>query len=155
MVQHGVPAAAAPAAAHSEPSGTPTASAGAPGTPREQPAAAVAEAGPASPPEAAAGIGEPSSQGAAAAEEEQVEVSLQTGEDGEVSFKLTLSPSKIAAAAAAAAGEAEADAVHEVDPGHMPSSPAAGSATRPAARRRSEALQPRPGALHDSAARGE
>ena len=72
-----------------------------------------------------------------------------------MSFKLTLSPSKIAAAAAAAAGEAEADAVHEVDPGHMPSSPAAGSATRPAARRRSEALQPRPGALHDSAARGE
>lgn len=144
VVQQAVPAAVA------VDSGTPSASAGPPGTPRQQHAA---EAGPASPAEDTAASGEPSTQGAAAVEEEeQVEVSLQTGDDGEVFFKLTLSPSKIAAAGAAAA-DGEAAAVHEADPGHMPVSSGGGSATRPAARRRSEALQPRPGALHDSAAR--
>jgi hypothetical protein len=79
--------------------------------------------------------------------EEQVEVKLEEGEDGQVSFKLTLTPTKLASAAAAEA------AAQAADPGHMPASPAASSASRPI--RRSESMAPRPGALHDGAARGE
>jgi hypothetical protein len=80
--------------------------------------------------------------------EEEVEVRFQEGEDGQVCFKLTLSPAKAAAAAAAE---------HDADPGHMPVSPAAaaGSAGRAPASRRTEGSVPRPGALHDGAARGE
>lgn len=108
--------------------------------PAQQPAEPVpAVAEPVSPP-----------QQADAAGEEEVEVSLQAGPDGQL--KLTLSPSKLAAAQAA--GEA---AQHPADPGHMPVSPASaagGSVQRPFARRRTEPAAPRPGALHDGAARG-
>lgn len=88
---------------------------------------------------------------AAAAGEEQVEVSLQEGADGQVAFKLTLSPSKLAPAAA------PEDEPHSADPGHMPVSPpssatAAAASSRPVLPLR---IELRPGALHDGAARGE
>lgn len=115
--------------------------------PAEPPAAQPAEPVPAPAP------AEPASppQQPEAAGEEEVEVSLQAGPDGQ--FKLTLSPSKLAAAAAEA-GEA---VQQHADPGHMPVSPASaagGPAQRPFARRRTEAAPSRPGALHDGAARG-
>jgi hypothetical protein len=84
--------------------------------------------------------------------EEQVEVSLQAGGDGQVAFKLTLSPSKAAAPASAE------PRLQEADPGHMPTSPlgAGGPGGRPHTGRRSESTaSSRPGALHDGAARGE
>ncbi len=117
------------------------------------PAEAAAEPPAQHPAELAPAAAEPASppQQPEAAGEDEVEVSLQAGPDGQ--FKLTLSPSKLAAAAEAAA---EATQQH-ADPGHMPVSPASaagGSAQRPFARRRTEAAAPRPGALHDGAARG-
>ena len=121
------------------------AAAGIPGTPSGQHAAAVRAAEPPA--------GSPASVSAQPASveevEEQVEVSLQQGEDGQLSFKLSLSPSKPAVAAATP------EPTHEADPGHMPASPAASSAGRPTAVRRSESVAPRPGALHEGAARGE
>lgn len=109
-----------------------------PATPARQSVAEPAAASPAS-------VAAP---GSAADQEagEQVAVSLEHGEDGEVSFKLTLSPSKAAA---------PPEEAHTADPGHMPTSPAAGSTSRSATSRRSDAaLHHRPGALHDGAARG-
>lgn len=85
---------------------------------------------------------------------------LEQGDDGQVTFKLTLSPSKLASAAAASAATdaqgREGSAPQEsADPGHMPLSPeAASSASRPPLLRRR--VEPsRPGALYDGAARGE
>lgn len=76
------------------------------------------------------------------AADEVAAVSLEEGADGQVAFKLTLSPSKLAEAAAAQ------------DRGHMPVSPSAASpASRPPLPRRRDVT--RPGALYDGAARGE
>ncbi len=114
-------------------------------------------------------LSQPDAEGAVATEaaEELAEVRLEQGDDGQVTFKLTLSPSKLASAAAAsAAADAQAggeEGSREVaqqqgaaDPGHMPASPdAASSAARPPlSHRRVEPPPPRPGALYDGAARG-
>lgn len=133
------PAPVSPAAATAA-----TAAAEAAEPPVEQPAAAPAPPAPAE--EIEAVVDE---------EEEQVEVSLQESQDGQVAFKLSLSPSKQAALPAAAAPAAGA-AEHEPDPGHMPVSPSSatgGGAPRPAGMR--QHIELRPGALHDGAARGE
>lgn len=128
VVQAATPGAAPAAALQSQPTTPPAAAAAAPDA---QPAAA--------PPAAADG-------------EEQVEVSLQEGADGQVAFKLTLSPSKAAPVAAPEAAEEQ----HSADPGHMPVSPSSATAAAASAR---PPLPPRielrPGALHDGAARGE
>ena len=119
---------------------------------QQQPPAEPAEQPPA-PPAAEPGAAEPGSPQRAASATEEVEVSLQEGEDGQVAFKLSLSPSKVAGAAEADAEEAGVAVAehHEVDPGHMPVSPSRGPAARHGTSRRPE---PRPGALHDGAARG-
>lgn len=144
-------------AAPSQPARAADADAAAEAVDVSSPGAAAEAAEVAPPPADARADEEPSSstqEGAAEAGETEVAaVSLEQGEDGQVAFKLTLSPSKLAAAAEAAA---EATQQH-ADPGHMPVSPASAagsSAQRPFARRRTEAAAPRPGALHDGAARG-
>ncbi|PSC72251.1 brefeldin A-inhibited guanine nucleotide-exchange 2-like [Micractinium conductrix] len=121
------------------------------------PSAPVEEAAPAESPVAAAGAGssaepapppaEADATGEAMAEaeadlaaDEVAAVSLEEGADGQVAFKLTLSPSKLAEAEAAQ------------DRGHMPVSPSAASpASRPPLPRRRDVT--RPGALYDGAAR--
>lgn len=88
---------------------------------------------------------------------EHVELQLEEGEDGEVRFKLTLSPSK-------AAPDAEA-AEDAADPGHVERQESAGPAADAAAavspalpppppRRRTEEMPARPGALTNQAAKG-
>lgn len=112
-------------------------------------------------------VSQPAADGAfdADAAVELAEVRLEQGADGQVAFKLTLSPSKVAPAAAAQA-VADAQAGEEAarqdvqqesaDPGHMPASPDAVSSVGrpPLLRRRVEPPPTRPGALYDGAARG-
>lgn len=111
-------------------------------------------------------VSQPAADGAfdADAAVELAEVRLEQGADGQVAFKLTLSPSKVAPAAAAQA-VADAQAGEEAarqdvqqesaDPGHMPASPDAVSSVGrpPLLRRRVEPPPTRPGALYDGAAR--
>jgi hypothetical protein len=92
------------------------------------------------------------SHGSSAASE-QVEVQLEEGADGEVRFKLALSPIKVPASADSAGGAA--------DPGHTRTPPPEGAAAVTAAlpqlarRPRSEEMPARPGALTNQAAKGE